>query len=181
MTNPNSSQININGNVSGSTIIIGDKNTVISSKEQEAEDFSKLISNAKNYLYNADYEQAYEILSTSRDDFRQSGILNLLTALATIAGRSFNAMPPSHRESAEKDLLLARQKLGGNNIISSIILAILEIDYYNYHGRISKNKIDIETLSQQVGTMGLNEEDMKLINSLYISQDAKKQLNLTSN
>jgi hypothetical protein len=141
------------------------------------ENYDDLIAQAKPLLYKKDFDSAYELLQKIPNSASQAGYANLLKALALLAGRSFNATRPIEREKVEKHLISAWRK-GGNELIPLVLLAILEIDYYNYHGQASSNNVSPAEVAQNIKMKQLSEEDIRLLGLLKISRDARYKLGL---
>jgi hypothetical protein len=175
---PASNEINIHGNVTNSTIIIGDKNVVEVAHHSGSNDIADFEKELIKLLISKNRDLASEKLVSPPLGFQQSGMFHILTAMAIMTGRSCNALSLNERGLVEKELLKAREQLGEASILPALILAIIEIDYYNYHGRVSKNRIDVLKVSQQLADCKLNESEIGLVKSISATDLARKQLDL---
>ena len=156
-------------------IHIGDK--IYSALPSSEENYDVLISRAESFLYKKDFDGAYEVLQKIPNDVPQTGNANLLYSLVILAGQSFNAISPVEISKVERSLISARHKME-NKLIPSILLAILETDYYNYHGESSENEISMEQVASKLRTKQLSEKDKQLLGLLKMSREARNKLGL---
>lgn len=172
-------KIEIGGDVSGN-IIIGSGNQIKSSLlNNQEKSYTEILNAAEYALLNGEYKEAWNILNPVPDQASEAGKANLLRALAKTEKNSFNSLSFGQRAEIEKLLLFARKKMGDNALTPLIILAVLEIDYYNNHGQCSKNDVDIDDVSQKISNTPPDSKDIDLINkTILISQASKNKLGL---
>ncbi len=146
-------------------------------KDDDKGDDDDLVAQIVELLYEKEFVGVSQLLQETSDGVLPIGYTNLLKALALLADRSFNAIHPSEREKVEKYLISARNEMA-NELIPLILLAILEIDYYNYHGQRSLNNVSPTDVAQKTRMKSLTEADIRLLGLMQASRGARNKLGL---
>lgn len=94
-------------------------------------------------------------------------------ALARLEGRSFNSLYPSERETIEM-LLRESRELDRSWALPAILLAILEIDFYQLNGQKSRKPVH----PTDALALRPTESDLRLLTQITISRSAKQRLHL---
>lgn len=142
-----------------------------------AEEDDDVVTQIVLLLDEKEFDSASEILQGVPENSAQAGYANLLRALILLAGRSFNAIRPMERTRIEKCLISARKKMG-DELMPLIFLAILEMDYYSYHGQVSENDISPDIVTQRLAREQLPEKDKVILKLLKASDEARNKLGL---
>lgn len=124
-----------------------------------------------------DYPECVKIFELIKQKESPTAEAYCYLALALVSGRNFNSLDPREREQIEIYLNLARNK-DAKWMLPIALLAILEIDYYEIHGMVSDNDIDIYDVAEELKNGSLSIEDCEYLKSIKISQDATQQLDL---
>jgi hypothetical protein len=96
-------------------------------------------------------------------------------ALARLEGRSFNGLYPAEREEIEGLLREAYRALPAWGL-PALLLAVLEIDFYQLSGRKSKDPVRPAEVLQILDRAPLNAIDRSLLVSVLISKRARASL-----
>lgn len=122
------------------------------------------------------FEKAAKTLKKAieADDAESEGHYYL--ALALLRDRSFNALYSKERSQIEKHLRVAQDP---DWLPPTILLAVLEIEYYKYHGRRSDNNISIDQVAHQLRYHRLSKQERDLLRRVKIRQKTKAKLKLT--
>lgn len=143
----------------------------------DVDNYKETLNKASVLLLENESEDAYELVKQIPDKTLYIGYANLLAALALMANKPLNKMHPKDIRKLEQHLKLAQKKMA-NPVFPKICLAILEIDYYNYHGQVSSNNVSPQDTASELKTQELPEEEKQFLHLLRISQDAKHRLGL---
>ena len=122
-------------------------------------------SSAGPRAHRRDYDGAERLLMRQAASARER--LSVYLALARLAGRSFNALYPTEREAIEALLRRAR-----TSNLARVLLAILEIDYYQLHGLVSAAPVR----PAEVRVAALDATSRSLVSHLDISRRARREL-----
>ncbi|HEX7679728.1 MAG TPA: toll/interleukin-1 receptor domain-containing protein [Thermoanaerobaculia bacterium] len=124
-----------------------------------------------------DYAGAERLLMRQPAAARQRAILSVYLAFARLGGRSFNALYPAERETIE--MLLRRARASSPTWdLPLLLLAILEIDYYQLHGLVSAAPVRPAEVLSRNGTVSLDAVSRSLLSHLNTSQRARRELQL---
>jgi len=193
-TNPTSEQetakISNTQNEGGGNVVGGDMNTagrdiliagpgatIVVQSTSSDERSSEKLKKAKERIKHRDFGGAQALLRELLDNETLSPDARCWFALALLAGRRTNVIPHSEREMAESYLRSALNQRP-EWLFPLAILAILEMDYYNYHGRSSKNDIELDEVAEKLRGSRLPPEEHQLLQLLGDSLQAKERLGL---
>jgi len=124
-----------------------------------------------------DYAGAERLVMRQPAAARQRATLSVYLALARLGGRSFNALYPAERETIE--MLLRRARVASPvSDLPMLLLAILEIDYYQLHGLVSAAPVRPAEVLSRRGTVPLDAVSRSLLSHLYTSRRARRELQL---
>ncbi len=124
-----------------------------------------------------DYAGAERLLMRQPAAARQRATLSVYLALARLGGRSFNAPYPAERDTIE--MLLRRARAASPEWdLPMLLLAILEIDYYQAHGLVSAAPILPPEVLSRRRTVPLDAVSRSLLSHLYTSRRARRELQL---
>jgi hypothetical protein len=122
-----------------------------------------------------DYLAAERLLLRQPSTARQHANLSAYLALARLAGRSFNALYPAERETIE--MLLRRARASASDWdLPKLLLAILEIDYYELNGIASDRPGRPSDVVH--GGAEMDDRSRALLSNLHISRRARRELRL---
>lgn len=150
---------------------------LISEQSAERADDASLVQRAETMLLQNEFEGVKALLKQVPDDSALAGRSNLLSGLAMMFSNSLGRMSPAERAEMEKYLRTAHRKLA-NPVPALICLAVLEIDYYHYHGRSSENQISITEVAERLRRDSLPAEDINLLKRIKTSPLARQKLGL---
>lgn len=119
------------------------------------------------------YAEAERILLRQPDDAHGRSGFSAYLALARLAGRSFNALHPKEREKIET-LLRSAHAAAPSWELPAILLAIMEIDYYQSHGLVSAEPIPASAVRAEL----LDAPSRALLTGLRMSSRALRELQL---
>lgn len=156
---------------------VDSKSVLISEKFGESEQYTQLLQQAQNLLIQSDYEGVKALLKPIPDDSPLAGKANLYSGLALMFSAPFGRMSPGDRAELEKYLRTAQKKLE-NPLLALVCLAVLEIDYYHYHGRASGNNINLADVAERIQKKSLPAEDLVWVKRLSMSSLARQKLGL---
>jgi hypothetical protein len=124
-----------------------------------------------------DYVAAEQLLIRQPSSSRPQANLSVYLALARLAGRSFNALHPAERQTIE--MLLRRANVDApDSELPKLLLALLDIDYYELNG-IASN-ISIRPSDVVPENSGIDVRLRALLSNLDISPRARRELRLDS-
>jgi TIR domain len=126
-------------------------------------------------LMRRQYAEAERILLRQPDEARGRARSSAYLALARLAGRSFNALHPKERDTIE-GLLRSARAADPWWTLPAILLAILDIDYYEAHGLVSAEPMPASTLRNAE----LDERSRLLLTGMRMSRRALQELQLES-
>jgi hypothetical protein len=151
--------------------------TLIESIEQLEGVVAAFESAAVNLLVAEDYAGAERLLMRQSAAMRERASVSVYLALARLAGRSFNALHPAEREAIEA---LLRRAKGASSwwVLPALLLAILEIDYYQLHGLVSAAPVSVAEVRSRVGVARLDATSRSLISNVNVSRRARRELQL---
>ena len=121
------------------------------------------------------YAEAERVLLRQPEEAHGRAGFSAWLALARLAGRSFNALHPKERETIEA-LLRSAHAAEPSWELPAILLAILEIDYYENHGLVSAEPI----AASAVRAADLDAPSRALLAGIRISRRALRELQLDS-
>lgn len=153
------------------------KTVLISEKAGESEHQSRLLLQAEDMLAQNDYEGVKALLKAVPDDSPLVGKANLYLGLALMFSAPFGRMSPGERTELEKYLRTAQKKLE-NPLLALVCLAVLEIDYYHYHGRASGSNINLADIAERIHKKSLSAEDLIWVKRISMSSLARQKLGL---
>lgn len=137
--------------------------------------YKELLQKGIRFLKALSFEKAAKTLQKAieADDAESEGHYYL--ALALLRGRSFNSLYPKERSRIERHLRVAQDP---DWLPPSILLAILEIEYYHYHGTSSDNNISVYKVTNQLQSQGLSKQERHLLRRVKIRPETKAKLKL---
>jgi len=153
------------------------KTVLISEKAGESGQYASLLQQAEVMLAQNDYDGALAVLKTVPDASPLAGKANLYSGLALMFSAPFGRMSPGERTELEKFLRAAQKKLE-DPLLALVCLAVLEIDYYHYHGRSSGSNINLAEIAERIHAKPLSGEDTVWIKRISMSSLARQKLGL---
>jgi hypothetical protein len=149
--------------------------TVISTLESIDGLLAAVESQAVDLLVAKNYVAAERLLVRQPSAARQRPTLSAYLALARLAGRSFNALYPAERDAIES--LLRRAWAGALEWeLPRLLLAIIEIDYYQLHGLVSAAPMRPTDVAH--GPDRIDIKSRALLSNFHISPRARRELQL---
>jgi TIR domain len=149
--------------------------TLIVAIDHLDERFTVIEDKVIGLLMAKDYVAAERLLMRQASSTRQAAILSVYLALARLAGRSFNALYPVERETIERLLRRARASAPEREL-PRLLLAIMEIDYYELNGL--KNDTPVSPGDVVHGGAEMDDRWRKLLLNLNVSLRARHDLGL---
>jgi hypothetical protein len=123
-----------------------------------------------------DYAAAERLLMRQPSTLRQRASFQVYLALARLGDRSFNALHPVERETIETLLRRARAASSEPDL-AMLLLAILEIDFYELHGRASAEPTRTADVLRS-GAVRLEVKSRSLLSNVRVSDRARRELRL---
>lgn len=153
------------------------KTVLISERTGEGEQYARLVQQAEDMLAQNDYDGAITLLKNIPDESPLAGKANLYSGLALMFRTPFGRMSPGERTELEKYLRTAQKKLV-DPLLALVCLAVLEIDYYHYHGRASGSNINLADIAERIHKKSLSAEDLVWVKRISMSSLARQKLGL---
>jgi hypothetical protein len=92
-------------------------------------------------------------------------------------GSRLNRLSLADRGRLERHLKAARSQ-AGDSLLPAVCLAMLEIDYYNFHGQAGPNGVSTRELAAQLAGRPLPDDELDWVRLLGVSKTAKQKLGL---
>jgi len=127
------------------------------------EEIGQPLDAVRQALENGEFDQARRLLDAELQPGADPARIHTYRALALLEGRHFNSLHPSERARIERHLATARRH-DPELALPHLLLYVLEIDYYRYHGKVSENPVSDAEPGSLEGR--LSEEDQRLFEQL---------------
>jgi len=174
--------VSISGGRGLNITIIGDHNPIAPITYQESTDhqiidedseIAKCLAALSINQYSTATRICQLILKSNQSSYKAKGYL----AIAQFQGRSPNALHPQVLTQIE-DLL--REACVDGWLFPEILLAIIECDYYEYHGSRSKNNINLDTVIHRFKNEGISEAELRLLRDIPLRRGTHRRIDLGS-
>ena len=137
----------------------------------------ELVRQAEAFIKAGEPQRAYDLLAHVPADSPLGGKAQLLCGLACMVGSRLNRLSLADRGRLERHLKAARSQAGAS-LLPAVCLALLEIDYYNFHGQAGPNGVSTRELAAQLAARPLADDELAWVRLLGVSKSAKQKLGL---